>query len=418
MHQTLSRNLLCFSLLCGTTFAQDTLNLESNYSNVKNTLENGGNANVAMIGDSLTFRQGAFYDGFVRAASFKYNFSGKGWQPFSRWTGAGVNPGWTEAAINTDIAPYSSLNGMWLGYSSGSTSAYISSQEENVNLYYETGPGYGNALLTYRGGYQLINCNSPTYGVSNINIHTQNFPVWVYPSNNGSLKFYGVDNIGDATGLKIHKIANGGYGINNFNNRDYSFDSILENLNVDLYIIMLGQNDGGMNEQSYTTALTTLHNRLKSINSNCKIIFVSNYDSGNNANQDHANAMRNVAYATGDGFFDLYTLGGNYAFYVNHQYLDTDGLHFSENGGNYVGSLVFNTLESYGNDVLICDNIDFNKDEYFPDSADIDDFLSVFSGGPCSTNNCGDIDFNNDGLFPDLSDIDSFITVFSGGPCK
>ncbi len=64
-----------------------------------------------------------------------------------------------------------------------------------------------------------------------------------------------------------------------------------------------------------------------------------------------------------------------------------------------------------------CDAIDFNGDGLYPDTADIDDFLSVFSGGPCSTGTCGDVDFNNDGLFPDTLDIDSLLSVFSGGPC-
>ncbi len=64
-----------------------------------------------------------------------------------------------------------------------------------------------------------------------------------------------------------------------------------------------------------------------------------------------------------------------------------------------------------------CDSVDFNGDGLFPDTADIDDFLSVFSGGACSTGSCGDIDFNNDGLFPDTLDIDSLLSVFSGGAC-
>jgi hypothetical protein len=65
-----------------------------------------------------------------------------------------------------------------------------------------------------------------------------------------------------------------------------------------------------------------------------------------------------------------------------------------------------------------CDSIDFNADGLFPDTLDIDDFLSVFSGGPCSNDpRCGDIDFNNDGLFPDTLDVDSLISVFSGGAC-
>ncbi len=65
-----------------------------------------------------------------------------------------------------------------------------------------------------------------------------------------------------------------------------------------------------------------------------------------------------------------------------------------------------------------CDSIDFNNDELFPDTLDIDDFLSIFSGGGCSNDpNCGDIDFNNDGLFPDTLDIDALLSVFSGGAC-
>ncbi len=67
---------------------------------------------------------------------------------------------------------------------------------------------------------------------------------------------------------------------------------------------------------------------------------------------------------------------------------------------------------------VVCDTIDFNGDGLFPDTTDIDDFLSVFSGGPCGNDpNCGDTDFNNDGLFPDTLDIDSLLSVFSGGPC-
>jgi subtilisin family serine protease len=68
-----------------------------------------------------------------------------------------------------------------------------------------------------------------------------------------------------------------------------------------------------------------------------------------------------------------------------------------------------------------CDDIDFNNDGLFPDTQDIDDFISVFGGGTCASPNppaCNnDLDFNNDGLFPDTLDIDALISVFSGGPC-
>ncbi len=87
------------------------------------------------------------------------------------------------------------------------------------------------------------------------------------------------------------------------------------------------------------------------------------------------------------------------------------------------GDFIFSTFA--GNSQVIsvrgfarfCDGVDFNNDGLFPDTADIDDYLSVFSGGPCSTGDCGDIDFNNDCLFPDTLDIDSLLSVFSGGGC-
>ncbi|HYF15026.1 MAG TPA: glycoside hydrolase family 15 protein [Phycisphaerales bacterium] len=66
---------------------------------------------------------------------------------------------------------------------------------------------------------------------------------------------------------------------------------------------------------------------------------------------------------------------------------------------------------------LACDSIDFNGDQLFPDNQDLEDFLSVFGGGPCSTGMCADIDFNNDQLFPDNQDLEAFFSVFGGGPC-
>lgn len=68
-------------------------------------------------------------------------------------------------------------------------------------------------------------------------------------------------------------------------------------------------------------------------------------------------------------------------------------------------------------DIPQCDCLDFNNDGLFPDTFDIFEFLTVFSGGPCSTNECGDVDFNNDGLYPDTLDIEALLSVFAGGPC-
>jgi hypothetical protein len=70
--------------------------------------------------------------------------------------------------------------------------------------------------------------------------------------------------------------------------------------------------------------------------------------------------------------------------------------------------------------IIPCDDIDFNNDDVFPSTDDIFDFLSVFSGGACSTDpfpGCNDIDFNNDGVFPSTEDIDALLRVFGGADC-
>ncbi len=82
-----------------------------------------------------------------------------------------------------------------------------------------------------------------------------------------------------------------------------------------------------------------------------------------------------------------------------------------------------NTADGNGNGVpdacegRVCDTVDFNRDQLYPDTGDIEEFVLVFSGGACPGPFCGDIDFNNDGLFPDTADIDSLLSVFSGGSC-
>jgi hypothetical protein len=68
---------------------------------------------------------------------------------------------------------------------------------------------------------------------------------------------------------------------------------------------------------------------------------------------------------------------------------------------------------------ISCNDIDFNNDNLSPDAQDIDDYLSVLSGGPgaCSSGNCDDLDFNRDGLVPDSADLDALLSRLSGGPC-
>ncbi|HEX2839031.1 MAG TPA: DVUA0089 family protein [Phycisphaerales bacterium] len=136
------------------------------------------------------------------------------------------------------------------------------------------------------------------------------------------------------------------------------------------------------------------------------------YGAGSGADIDGADSA-----TVSDGRDGLTLAAGDYYLAVgrfNVAFSAGFGVSASSNPGFNFFDLTFDTNIVGG---PVCDSIDFNGDGLFPDTADIDDFLSVFSGGPCSTGTCGDIDYNNDGLFPDTLDIDSLLSVFSGGPC-
>ncbi|GDY00114.1 hypothetical protein LBMAG48_25170 [Phycisphaerae bacterium] len=64
---------------------------------------------------------------------------------------------------------------------------------------------------------------------------------------------------------------------------------------------------------------------------------------------------------------------------------------------------------------IVCDDIDFNNNEVFPEDQDIVDYLDVLAGGNCPA--CNDIDFNNNGVFPEDQDVVDFFNVLAGGAC-
>ena len=63
----------------------------------------------------------------------------------------------------------------------------------------------------------------------------------------------------------------------------------------------------------------------------------------------------------------------------------------------------------------LCDSIDFNRNQVFPEDQDVVDFFAVLAGADCPT--CNDIDFNNNGVFPEDEDVIAFFRVLAGGAC-
>jgi len=68
--------------------------------------------------------------------------------------------------------------------------------------------------------------------------------------------------------------------------------------------------------------------------------------------------------------------------------------------------------------IPVCDTIDVNRDNVFPDDRDVTEFLNLFAGGGCPFPITCDVDFNNDGVYPDDRDFVAFLSVLAGGPCE
>ncbi|HLP86222.1 MAG TPA: alpha/beta hydrolase-fold protein [Phycisphaerales bacterium] len=63
----------------------------------------------------------------------------------------------------------------------------------------------------------------------------------------------------------------------------------------------------------------------------------------------------------------------------------------------------------------VCDSIDFNNNDVFPEDQDVIDLFNVLAGADCPA--CNDIDFNNNSVFPEDQDVIDFFNVLAGGTC-
>ena len=66
---------------------------------------------------------------------------------------------------------------------------------------------------------------------------------------------------------------------------------------------------------------------------------------------------------------------------------------------------------------VLCDSVDFNQNQIFPEDQDVVDYFNVLAGGTCPYADPCDIDFNNNGVFPEDEDVVAFFRVLAGGPC-
>ncbi|HYF14208.1 MAG TPA: GDSL-type esterase/lipase family protein [Phycisphaerales bacterium] len=457
-------SILCAPLaIAGGAAAQQPLhlNVEANYAPFR-AAATAGDGDVLCLGDSLTFREDSYFPTFKTRMHNRYGDGGDGYQPLSFWTDALLlGDGWTYGRVNADMFPYHGLDGFWSILADNAPGEmWVTCEAARLRLCVLAGPGSGTARITFPEfpGAAPVDIETASGETAVRAIAFEPPPgatryilrgVWAPPapqpqpvppaprrddmtvdraphpvlSGFGPLTFLGQIRESLQPGVRAHRAANGGWGTVNFLHRDWTFDAMVREIDPNLIVIMLGQNDSGLGLAEYQARLTTIVDRLRSDVPGAGIVLVSSYDSGIPQLAEVSQAMINVATSRGVGFINLYQGGGPRSFYASNGYLHEDGVHFSPAGGRYVANFIYDALESGGASIgAPCNDIDFNNDELAPDNGDIQDFLAVFGGAPCSTEppagaGCDRLDFNRDGLFPDNADIESFFRVFGGGSC-
>lgn len=354
----------------------DALNLADALGGVKAQLAAGQTANVMVLGDSMSFRPGSYLYPFRQMLQNQYGDAGTGWQGMSFQTGAAFDSfgqAWANSGlINSDVAPYRSLDGLWATSAVGpynppsqpllDDGAFLAPQDGHVQVQYVTGPGTGSfEVLLPDGTLQTIHTAAAGNGVGVFNysydssLAPANRHLWFQPLGDGPVTFLGENNTTGNPGIILHRAANGGWGVRDFLQRDFTFDSQLKLIHPDLLMVWVGQNDQDLAAAGqFDTKMGQLVDRLQADLPSAKIILVSSYDTGGSPMAAEAAADQVLASSRHLGFLNIYDLAGTNAFLQGQGFL-ADGVHTSEAGGQYLATILYQEWETNGQRELVGD---------------------------------------------------------------
>jgi lysophospholipase L1-like esterase len=441
------------AIATATTFATSTsaqplplsLNLEAAYADTR-AASLAGDADIVCIGDSLTFRIDSYLPVLRNRMQSKYGDGGIGYRSalpgdFLVYSNTTLNE-WWFGSLGPGSPPYMALDGLW-SLANEPSNARARSFYARFRLH---------VLATPSGGPWLASDDSlrfasivdghapiPTFravDISNpLGTQVRLSPTNVRPTYDEeigpvarpeppgeSITILGGVIRSASPGVRLHRVANGGWGVTNYTRRDFTFDAQLRDLNADLYIVMLGQNDLLTPPALWRVQYAELIDRLRAASPSAEFILVASYDSGLPQSGDLARVVHDLAAERELGFINLYTAGGPYQRYIDANLL-SDPIHFNQAGGQYVGNLLYDAIESAGASLVAdCNDIDFNNNNVFPEDQDVIDYFNVLAGGECRTvqlgePGCDSIDFNRNGVFPEDQDVIDFFNVLAGAPC-
>ncbi len=331
-------------------------NLATAFADTKAKLAAGNEAvDIMIIGDSLSVRTGTYTPFFRSKLQQLYGDAGYGYQGFSVWTGARFNTGWTNGIINGDTPPHHSLDGLWsesTGQGALGGSARFTAHDDRVLLHYVAEPNGRVMQIEQPGGTVIdtIDFASPTPVLRTWSwtFAGGSREMWFRPVTSGTALILGQDNSTGATsGVRVHRAANGGWGVEQFLQRNWTFDAQMTQIDPDLVYIWLGQNDQAYTLAGYKIDMGLLVDRVQADVPDAEIVLIGTYDSDSPNLIQLIAAMEQLALTRGLGFINMFAAAGSYQFFVDNGYLD-DGLHFSLAGGQYIAGVLFDAFESDG----------------------------------------------------------------------
>ena len=397
-----------------------TLNLEQSLRRFYAEVAEGRGVVVA-LGDSITFRDDSWCIDFRRRMQAKYGDAGKGWQPMSVWTGAGMSGDWERGLINEDTLPYRGLDGLW-GRSTGFQNAFIDLREPLNRLFFSSEPVGGAMTVEVAGSTSRLNGRSSSLMLRWLDLprlEPENRRVWLRPENNGPVTVFGAVGTTGNPGVLVHKVANGSWGVDEFLQRDWTFEPLMRQLDPDVIVLMIGQNDWAYPAPEWEELLERLCNRLTRGVPGARLVIVSTYQSVDlpNAMAERMERARVVAERRGIGFVDLQFFAGSHRFFVDNDLL-RDPVHFNDRGACFVGKMLFDAFETRGESmsVEVCGDADFDNDGVVG-VGDLDSYFSLLNEGPCLSEECDLLDINRDAVISP-EDLDALLRLMGGERCR
>jgi len=327
---------------------------------------------MLMIGDSLTLRDGGPYVFLRGALQSRLGDGGDGWRSMSLWTGGGFDPGWVQGQINADTAPHRSIDGLWASTTTTAWARLDPSPGTKIMRFVVEGDG--NFALWNTATNQTTQHTAP--GTFDITFPANAGRIWIQPGATGVVTVLGAWCDTQQQGVTISRGANGGWGVQNFLQRDYTFELVGNHIAPDLIWITLGQNDTPeYTPVQYTAAMRQLVQRVRAMAPTAGIVLCASYDSGSLEIQAFSNSVYDAAIAENVGFVNLYRAGGPYEFFEDNNYL-ADPVHFAPAGGQYVANILNQAIISHGRSLRFCQG-DTNQDGTV-NGADLSVLLASF----------------------------------------